>query len=282
VDQQQRHAARTPAADGQPVAVTNGDKDWRDRHDRSSHPALTGPGRSRSCTVGDMQTGDLLGSGRSADVYAIDGDDAWALRRYRDGQTTDTEAAVMTRLFAHGYPVPEVRPADPEAPHDLILRRLSGPTMVEAALTGAIGVEESGALLAELLIRLHAVPVPGAPDRSILHLDFHPLNVMLTPDGPVVIDWSNAAEGHPALDWGLSALILAQVAVATHELAPLADALLTAFLAHSPAGIALDAARMAEARALRAEDQYQSSDELWQLDEAVALVIERAAEPRTR
>jgi Ser/Thr protein kinase RdoA (MazF antagonist) len=229
-----------------------------------------------------MQTGDPLGSGRSADVYAIDGEGDWALRRYRDGQTTGAEAAVMAHLFAHGYPVPEVRPAGPEAPHDLVLRRLSGPTMVEAALAGAIGVEESGALLAELLARLHAVPAPGAPDRSILHLDFHPLNVMLTPDGPVVIDWGNTAEGHPALDWAMSDLILAQVAVADGVLAPVADALLTAFLAHSPDGIVLEPARMARARARRAADPNQSPDELRQLDDAVALVVELTGTVRTR
>ena len=33
-----------------------------------------------------------------------------------------------------------------------------------------------------------------------MHLDLHPGNVMHTSDGPVVIDWSNAAVGAAALD----------------------------------------------------------------------------------
>lgn len=31
--------------------------------------------------------------------------------------------------------------------------------------------------------------------RLVLHLDFHPANVMLTSGGPVVIDWTNARAG---------------------------------------------------------------------------------------
>ena len=39
----------------------------------------------------------------------------------------------------------------------------------------------------------------GPPD-AVLHLDFHPDNIMLTPDGPVVFDWTNGALGPPAAD----------------------------------------------------------------------------------
>ena len=42
----------------------------------------------------------------------------------------------------------------------------------------------------------------GPPD-AVLHLDFHPDNIMLTPDGPVVFDWTNAALGPPAADVAL-------------------------------------------------------------------------------
>ena len=53
------------------------------------------------------------------------------------------------------------------------------------------------------------VPVRfGAPD-NVLHLDFHPDNIMLTPDGPVVIDWSNVALGPAAADVAQSWIIAA-------------------------------------------------------------------------
>jgi aminoglycoside phosphotransferase (APT) family kinase protein len=41
-----------------------------------------------------------------------------------------------------------------------------------------------------------------------LHLDLHPLNVMLTKKGPVVIDWTGAARGDPAADVALAWVLL--------------------------------------------------------------------------
>ena len=43
---------------------------------------------------------------------------------------------------------------------------------------------------------------------SVLHLDFHPANVKMTKQGPVVIDWANAARGNPDLDAALTYTIL--------------------------------------------------------------------------
>jgi len=43
----------------------------------------------------------------------------------------------------------------------------------------------------------------------LLHLDLHPMNVLLSPDGPVVIDWTNAARGPAALDAGYSYVLMA-------------------------------------------------------------------------
>ncbi|MER5514477.1 phosphotransferase [Streptomyces sp. NPDC002763] len=172
-------------------------------------------------------TGRLLGSGRSADVYEID--EAWVLRRDRDGWgDAAAEGAVMTYVREHGYPVPRVRPSGSRT--DLVLERLSGPTMLAALLAGDMGAAEGGALLASLLRRLHAVPGrdPAEPGSRVLHLDLHPDNVMLTPDGARVIDWTNAEDGPPGLDWAMSAVILAQVAVGD---LPVARDLLAALLA---------------------------------------------------
>ena len=44
------------------------------------------------------------------------------------------------------------------------------------------------------------VPARFGPPESILHLDFHPDNIMLSPDGPVVFDWTNATIGPAAAD----------------------------------------------------------------------------------
>ena len=43
--------------------------------------------------------------------------------------------------------------------------------------------------------------------QSLLHLDLHPDNVLMSPTGPVVIDWTNARAGDPDTDVALTWLI---------------------------------------------------------------------------
>ena len=116
----------------------------------------------------------------------------------------------MRHAAAHGYPVPRVYGTEPGA---MVLERLYGPTMLASLLTGSMSAPVAGAMLGELLVRLG--PVPALPDGvgSLVHLDLHPDNVVLTDAGPVVIDWSNATAGPSTLDVAMSALILAEVAV---------------------------------------------------------------------
>jgi len=44
----------------------------------------------------------------------------------------------------------------------------------------------------------HLAQLPIA--NTVCHGDFHPDNIMLTPTGPIVIDWIDATQGHPAAD----------------------------------------------------------------------------------
>ncbi|MFJ1595740.1 phosphotransferase [Streptomyces sp. NPDC088261] len=229
-----------------------------------------------------MRTGELLGTGRSADVYAYG--EGWVLRRYRVGLDAGPEAVVMEHLREHGYPVPRVRPPRPEVPRELVMERLSGPTMLETLARGGTTPEAAGAQLAGLLRRLHAVParVGARPGDRVLHLDLHPDNVMLTPDGPVVIDWSNTEEGPPGLDLAMSALILAQVAVSGAPLAEGAGAGLVALLraagrVSGPGDASGESFEdlLLDVRERRAANPTLSDAEREQLDEAVTLVRHR-------
>ncbi|MFG2309744.1 phosphotransferase [Streptomyces sp. NPDC048566] len=215
-----------------------------------------------------MATGRLLGSGRSADVYEID--EAWVLRRDREGWgDARAEAAVMRHVHAHGYPVPEVRAATRA---DLVMERLPGPTMLEALGRDLLSAAEAGLVLARLLHRLHAVPARRCADPAarVLHLDLHPDNVMLTPDGPKVIDWANAEEGPPGLDWAVSAVILAQVAVGGGAMAPAADRTLRALLDSNEDRVTDDG--LAEALRRRAANPTMSARETGLLGAAQASV----------
>ena len=163
-----------------------------------------------------MQT--PLASGSEADVFAVD--DSRVLRRYRRPADTTGEAAAMAYVGGLGYPVPEVFAA---RGNEMVLERLDGPTLSQAMAAGRTTIPAGAAILAGLIRRLHELPPWGTEDGSVLHLDLHPENVMMTGRGPVVIDWCNARIGEPDLDTGLSALILAQVAVdGTHPMAAVA------------------------------------------------------------
>lgn len=172
---------------------------------------------------------ELLGTGRDADVFRLDGDRV--LRRYRDGGEAAAEAEIMAFVAGHGYPVPVVYDVDGS---DLVMELLDGPTMATALMAGALEISAGARILADLHDRLHAVPsrsVTGSNDR-VIHLDLHPENVMMASRGAVVIDWRNATDGSPDLDVALSAVILAQVAVADAERATAVRELLAEFLAH--------------------------------------------------
>ncbi|MFD8479055.1 phosphotransferase [Kitasatospora sp. NPDC059673] len=211
-----------------------------------------------------MEIGELIASGRTADVWALN--DGRVLRRYRDGLTADGEAEMMAHLAEHGYPVPAVWPAD--RPEDLIMERLGGPTMLESLLAGTISPGAAGELLAGLLRRLHQIPPRAAarPGDRMLHLDLHPDNVLLTAHGPVVIDWSTAAEGEPGLDDAMSAVILAQ---ALHDRPDTARTILVPLLRGLPP---IADRHLAEARARRAANPTLSAAEIAVLDSALALI----------
>ncbi|WP_159041912.1 phosphotransferase [Streptomyces aureus] len=105
---------------------------------------------------------EIVGWGRTADVYALPGEGAWVLRRYRNGDDATREARLMTRLARQGYPVPAVLRAEGS---DLVMERLAGPSLLDALLAGTYEPEPAGELVAELLARLHALP--GTPPSHL-------------------------------------------------------------------------------------------------------------------
>jgi aminoglycoside phosphotransferase (APT) family kinase protein len=154
--------------------------------------------------------GRLIGVGRTADVYDIGG--GRVLRRYREDLDVSFEAEVMRWARARGVPVPEVFDADGT---DLVMERVDGPTLVDAAGRRPWRVPGVGRVLADLHDRLHRIDAPPVVRRrlgegsSLLHMDLHPLNVLVGPDGPVVIDWVNVAAGDPGYDVAYAWMVVA-------------------------------------------------------------------------
>ena len=165
--------------------------------------------------------GTLVGAGRNADVYDVGG--GRVLRRYRDGreaQQVETEAQVMVRAREFGVPVPEV--FDVSGP-DIVMERAVGPTMLDAFGRRPWTFRAQAGLLARLHGLVHQVPAsalhgldlpapfgtsePGEGD-VLLHRDLHPQNVVLTPGGPMIIDWEGAARGPAIADVAMTWVIV--------------------------------------------------------------------------
>ncbi len=121
----------------------------------------------------------------------------------------------MEHARTHGYPVPAVDQISDDGT-DLVMERVDGPSMFTALGRRPWTVRHQGRLLADLHRRLHEIHAPewladapfGSGDR-LLHLDLHPLNVILSANGPVVVDWPNARRGDGDADVALTWVLLA-------------------------------------------------------------------------
>ena len=209
--------------------------------------------------------GPKIAEGRDSEIF--DHGPGKVLRVPRDGRSLEREAEVMAYVRGHGYPVPAVHDAGVGY---LVMERIDGRSMLDDAIPFRLG--RNGRLLADLHNRLHAIPAPdwlpdsAAPGDQLVHRDLHPLNVLITAGGPVVIDWANAARGVAAYDVADMWLLFAtadpgNLNPAERVLAPLARrVLLRAFLA----GVDKDAARglLVTVAEHRARDRNMSPAEI--------------------
>ncbi len=157
--------------------------------------------------------GRHLASGRDSDIFEYG--DGLVLRRSRRGRSMAEEATVMEHARAQGYPVPFVSEVSDDG-SAIVMQRVDGPSMADALGRRPWTFARQARLLAHLHLRLHDIAAPtwlraapGPGGDRLVHLDLHPLNVLLSEHGPVVIDWSNAARGQPAVDVALTWILLA-------------------------------------------------------------------------
>lgn len=190
----------------------------------------------------------LIAAGRASEVFDLG--DGRVLRRFKRGGNPEREALVMRHARVGGYPVPEVLEVTSDA---LVLEKVEGPTMWESAGLRPSTVGAHAAALARLHRELHELDAPdelpavGEGDR-LLHLDLHPMNVILSPDGPVVIDWTNARRGEPSFDVAVAWVIGAT----STGLGPLGRSFVEHFLSHFD--------RDELSRVLRAAAEYRLAD----------------------
>lgn len=166
--------------------------------------------------------GPLLAAGRDADIFEYG--PGLVLRRSREGHSMTGEARIMEHVRGQGYPVPAIDEISDDG-LDIVMERIEGLDMVATMAKRPWTIPRQGRLLAELHVHLHELSAPdwlreapvGRGDR-LVHLDLHPLNVIIGPRGPVVIDWANASRGDPVVDVALAWVLMAAGSVPTGRL----------------------------------------------------------------
>jgi aminoglycoside phosphotransferase (APT) family kinase protein len=161
-----------------------------------------------------------------------------------------SEAAYTAAVHAVGAPVPRVLGVEQVNGRAVsIFERVWGPSMWERVLAAPSTAASCGRELAELHHRLlRLIPPPTLPrqlDRMackirraaaavaaeledaldllpsdvqgyrLCHGDLHPANVLVSSDGPVVIDWFDAARGDPRLDVARTSVLLGAIGTET-------------------------------------------------------------------
>lgn len=185
-----------------------------------------------------------VAEGREAEMFEWEG--GKILRLLRDPQRRSQvqwEAAAMQTARGRGLPVPAVYGIEEVMGRPgIIMERVEGEDLLTMISARPWFIFKAGDISGEVHARLHSVraserlpplkstlmaristrpEIPpelarfaiGAlnelPDGDrICHFDFHPANVLMSPNGPVVIDWTNVKRGDHHADVARTVLIL--------------------------------------------------------------------------
>lgn len=186
--------------------------------------------------------GPLLARGRTAEVFAWG--EGQVIKLYMEGwemAEVEHEARNAKAAYQSGFTVPAVGDVvEMEGRYGLIYERIEGESLLELLRAKPWRLAYYARMLAELHAVMHArqgknLPsqrkslqrkieraeklntpqrenalhlLAALPDNDCLcHGDFHPDNVMLTANGPVIIDWVDGSQGSPLADVARTVII---------------------------------------------------------------------------
>lgn len=189
--------------------------------------------------------GERIGIGRTAEVFAWrEGEVIKLLRPGFPDRLAEAEAAVAACVTAAGLPAPRYLGIERvEGRLGVIYARIAGPSMLDRLSARPWRVDVLARQFAGLHAQMHATAGDGLPDHRaqmrrmiersagtlggarsdavlrrletldegavVCHGDLHPGNVVVTTDGPVVIDWLTAARGPAEADVARTLFLLA-------------------------------------------------------------------------
>lgn len=181
--------------------------------------------------------GEKIGEGAMSDVHAwAPGQVVKLFKAGIPGRIAWYEAHITRAVFDAGGPAPEVLDeVKVEGRRGIVLPRLDGPTLLQLLQDDAITPEAAGAVLANLALSVHKTPPPPQalsildymerslqlpdaqlpmhiangilalihrlpPDDRLSHCDLHPGNVIMTAQGPRLVDWTGTRRGGAPLE----------------------------------------------------------------------------------
>ncbi|HTR86616.1 MAG TPA: aminoglycoside phosphotransferase family protein [Reyranella sp.] len=192
--------------------------------------------------------GEKIGGGESADIHAWAPGQAVKLFKAGVEQRMCRHEARMTRAaFAAGLPAPEVfDEVVLDGRFGFVLSRFEGQTLLQLLQAGALTRDQATTILANLLLSVHKTPppldvisqrdlmhallrssgnllpkhlAPGVfallerlpPEDGLCHGDLSVNNVIMTAEGPRLIDWTWARRSGVALDLAHSHVVLCEL-----------------------------------------------------------------------
>jgi tRNA A-37 threonylcarbamoyl transferase component Bud32 len=177
----------------------------------------------------------------------------------------------MSFLHDQGYPVPALDELSDDG-LDLVMQRVDGPSMADWLSRRPWTLRRGAAMLADLHDQLHAIAAPDflwdadiGKGTQVVHMDLHPLNVIVTKSGPVVIDWARPGRGDPFMDVAVAYLLMATAAVPAGRvqsavIAAGRSVLAEGFIRRYDRGALAE--RLSEAAEWKALDANMSADEI--------------------
>lgn len=184
-----------------------------------------------------------IAEGRTAEIYAWDNEHILKLyHAWCPPGWVEHEAHVARTIAAAGIPTPAAGEIiERDGRRGIIYERVNGISMLDDIHRRLWRLPAYARALADLQVQFHQLSIPGlhtyrdglehsirrAPhlpetlrdralallailpdDKALCHGDFHPGNVLITPRGPVVIDWMTASLGTPWADVARTSLLL--------------------------------------------------------------------------
>ncbi|MFB9326385.1 phosphotransferase family protein [Paenibacillus aurantiacus] len=219
-----------------------------------------------------MRIGQLLGVGNTANVFEWGTSEVIKIFHLEENAREEAmkearNAEIVDRLSIKAPRFSGL--TEYEGKTCLIYEKIEGQTMLSSIEPTESSVSDCAKLMAQLHIELHEVQtdvqsnlrtqlsanvihseVMTEPEKVIVldmletlpeeqtlcHYDFHPGNIILSPNGPIIIDWMNALVGHRLADVARTYMMIDSRAVPPHAPAWLTNRALRVLFAEAYLG----------------------------------------------